>query len=337
MSIIVHSESARPTANSTVSMALRQRLSAAPELKAATPKTNAEVIPFALAARRQQLASRRAASVDLLRDNAELNQALSGLADTDTRSAEASDAYLLDCLLDALKNDGFQVYYQTQHCLETTALVGAEALLRLSDAEGRLHNTQSLIDLAERYALVGLIGRQMMRKACREFAQLRRSGKIHGRLALNVSSLELRHAGYAEALMNAIEQAGLTPDDIELEITESQSLDLPGLKLQQLVELAAAGVNLAVDDFGTGYASWSSVARLPIGSVKLDRAMIAPLLECERSQRLIANLVCCGIDMGFRVVAEGVQNPAQQQLLVELGCKTGQGFGLSLPKPLEAF
>ncbi|MGI9325688.1 MAG: EAL domain-containing protein [Pseudomonadales bacterium] len=337
MNIIVHSETAQSTANRPVSLALRQRRSDAPAPAAVNRKSNAEVIPFALAARKQQLASRRAASADLLRDNAELNQTLSQLAVSDTRSAETTDAYLLDCLLDAVKKDSFQVYYQTQHCLESSNVVGAEALLRLSDADGRLHNTQSLIDLAERYALVGLIGRQMMRKACNEFAELRRAGKVQGRLALNVSSLELRHAGYAEALMNAVQRAGLTPHDIELEITESQSLDLPGLKLQQLVELAEAGVDLAVDDFGTGYASWSSVARLPIRSVKLDRAMIAPLLQCERSQRLIANLVCCGIDMGFRVVAEGVQSPAQQQLLVELGCKTGQGFGLSLPKPLEAF
>lgn len=320
-----------------VSTALQQRLRAAQRTDVAKISSvrNAQVIPFANAARKQQLASRKARARDVLAQNPSLSSALSRIAETDSRATELEEAHLLNCLLEALANNSFQVYFQTQHCLRHGAIVGAEALLRLSDSDGRLHNTQALIDLAEQADLVGLIGRQMMIKACSEFATLRSEGHVQGRLALNVSTLELRHAGYADALLAAINEAGLQPNDVELEITESQSLDLPGLKLEQLFELSAAGVDLAVDDFGTGYATWGSVARLPINSVKLDRAMVAPLLHCERTRKLIGHLVSTGQGMGFRVIAEGVQNQEQQALLVGLGCTIGQGFGLSVPKSAQ--
>lgn len=333
MNIHTQTEIARIAEHSDVVTALSSR--ARGSLRTLPSGSNAQVIPFANAALKQQLAVRKATASELHNDAA-LNDALRQIAESDSRCAEVEEARLLSALLEALATDSLQVYFQTQHCLRTGTVAGAEALLRLADSDGRLHNTQALVDVAESYNLMGLIGRQMMVRACQEFALLKAAGRVEGRLALNVSVLELCHPGYCEALLNAVSDSGLQPDDIELEITESQPLDLPGVRLDQLRELDAAGVDLAVDDFGTGYASWASLARLPVRSVKLDRAMVTPIMTCERTQQLVAHMVHCGADMGFRVIAEGVQNSEQQIRLLELGCAVGQGFGLSVPKPASA-
>lgn len=297
--------------------------------------TTAQVIPFAARALRRQADYRAAAAIEAANSHA-LEDALLRVAETDSRSAQAAEQRLLGQLLDALTNQRFEAHFQTQHCLRTGAVLGAEALLRLADEQGRYLNTQALIDVAEANDLMSLIGRQMMAKACAGFAALKRGGCVSGRLALNVSLLELRHRDYGEALMSCIAANGLRPEDIELELTESQPLDLPGVHLTQLLELQAAGVDLAIDDFGSGYATWGSLAKLPIRSVKLDRSAVAPVMQCNRTAALIAHLVRCGSDMNFRVVAEGVQSCAQQRRLVDLGCTVGQGFGLAVPAPVSA-
>ncbi|MFK7916335.1 MAG: EAL domain-containing protein [Pseudomonadales bacterium] len=292
--------------------------------------TTAQVLPFAGAALRRQSEHRAAVAVAAANSSA-LEQALLRIAESDSRSTEICENRLLGLLLDALANQRFEAHFQPQHCLRTGAVLGAEALLRLADAQGRYLNTQALIDVAESHDLMGLIGRQMMDKACAGYAQLKHAGCVSGRLALNVSLLELRHPGYSDALLGSIAEHGLRPEDVELELTESQPLDLPGVHLSQLLDLQAAGVDLAIDDFGSGYATWSSLACLPIRSVKLDRSAVTPVLHCERTAAMITHLVRCGSEMQFRVIAEGVQSAAQQDRLVELGCTVGQGFSLSVP------
>lgn len=244
---------------------------------------------------------------------------------------------LLQELVAALQEDRLGVYFQTQHDLATGAVTGCEALLRLSDAEGTLLDTQSLIEIAEAFDLIVLVGRQFMRKALREFAGMRADGVMQGILAINMSPLELAHPGYATALLDAIASAGLQPADIELEVTESQPLEDPRLLLAQLERLAAAGVGLAVDDFGTGYAGWHTIARLPVRAVKLDRSLVARLSQCDRAKTLVKHLAVSGKELGFELVAEGIENPAQQKLLEALGCRRGQGYYLGLPQPAMAY
>lgn len=297
-------------------------------------RTNARVIPFAGAALRAQADQQQAASVDASND-AVLQDALLRVAESDSRSAEAEEARFLGLLLQALTEQRFEVHFQPQHCLASGRRVGIEALLRLADAKGGYLNTQILIDVAEKHDLIGLIGRHIMVAACSGYAELRRAGYLSGRLALNLSVQELRHTGYSAALLTTLADHGLAPTDIELEITETQPLDLPAAQLSQLVELAAVGVHLAVDDFGSGYANWASLARLPIRTVKLDRVLIGPLARCQRTAKIVDHLVRCGVDMGFRVLAEGVHSAAQQTKLLQLGCQVGQGFGLSAPAPVS--
>lgn len=296
--------------------------------------STARIIPFASAALQARNASRKALATEAANSTV-LEDALLRVAESDSRDREQEENRLLVLLLDALAEQRFEVHFQPQHCLETGTTLGAEALLRLADEQGRYLNTQALIDVAEAHHLMELIGRQIMDQACAGFVQLKRAGFVSGRLALNVSMLELRHPGYCEALLSSIAAHGLQPEDVELEITESQPLDLPGVHLEQLIELDASGVHLAIDDFGTGFATWNSLARLPIRSVKLDRSAITPVLHCARTAALIKHMAQCGEAMQFRVVAEGVQSTAQRERLVALGCTVGQGFGLSVPASVE--
>lgn len=251
--------------------------------------------------------------------------------------ASAEQQRLLEELVAALQEDRLQVYFQTQHDLATGSVTGCEALLRLSDGSGTLLDTQTLIEIAEAFDLIVLVGRQFMRKAMQEFAALRAEGVMQGVLAINMSPLELAHPGYATALLDAIAAAGLQPSDLELEVTESRPLEDPRLLLEQLERLAAAGVGLAVDDFGTGYAGWHTIARLPVRAVKLDRSLVARLSQCERAKTLVRHLAVSGQELGFELVAEGIENPAQQQQLEALGCRRGQGYYLGLPQPAMAF
>ncbi|MEM1411628.1 MAG: EAL domain-containing protein [Pseudomonadota bacterium] len=244
---------------------------------------------------------------------------------------------MLDELVSALREDRLQVYFQTQHELHSGAEVGCEALLRLSDANGDLLDTQTLIDTAEAFDLIVLVGRQFTRKALREFAQLRAEGHVQGVLALNMSPLELAHPGYAQALLEAISAAGLKPTDVELEVTESQPLENARLLLDQLEQLAEAGVGLAVDDFGTGYAGWHSIARLPVRAVKLDRRLVDRMLTCDRAKTLVRHLAESGRELGFELVAEGIETAEQQQALEALGCTRGQGYFLGVPRPPMSF
>lgn len=251
--------------------------------------------------------------------------------------ASPAQQRLLDELVGALQEDRLQVYFQTQHDLATGHVTGCEALLRLSDAAGELLDTQTLIELAEAFDLIVLVGRQFMRKALHEFAALRSEGLMQGVLAINMSPLELAHPGYATALLDAVATAGLRPSDLELEVTESRPLEDPRLLLEQLERLAAAGVGLAVDDFGTGYAGWHTIARLPVRAVKLDRSLVARLSQCNRAKTLVRHLAVSGEELGFELVAEGIENPVQLQQLAELGCRRGQGYYLGLPQPASAY
>ncbi len=251
--------------------------------------------------------------------------------------ATPEQEHMLNELVSALQEDRLQVYFQTQHELRSGAAVGCEALLRLSDANGDLLDTQTLIDTAEAFDLIVLIGRQFTRKALREFAQLRADGHLQGVLALNMSPLELAHPGYAQALLDAISAAGLAPTDVELEVTESQPLEDTKLLLDQLELLAEAGVGLAVDDFGTGYAGWHSIARLPVRAVKLDRRLVNRMLTCDRAKTLVRHLAESGRELGFELVAEGIETAEQQEALQGLGCTRGQGYFLGVPRPPMSF
>ena len=223
------------------------------------------------------------------------------------------------------------VNYQPQVHLEDNRIVGLEALLRVEHADRRFINTQRLVANAERSGLISELGREVMTQACVEFAAVRCSGFNHGRLAINMSPLELRQRDFALRFVETVKTTRLRFSDLELEITESWPLDDPTLETDQLKLLADLGVTLTLDDFGSGHAKWANLLKLPIKKLKIDRSLVSIIAHSSRAHAVVKNTCHACKDLGLEVVAEGVCTISQVDMLLEMGCHLGQGFGLGLP------
>ena len=221
--------------------------------------------------------------------------------------------------------------YQPQIELATGAIRGVEALLRPTTESGAALNTGDFVAAAEQQGLIGAIGERVLRLACAEFAALGGASGKFGRLAINVSPLELRRANFAECVVDAVTGAGLRYEDVELEITESWSLDDPSLRLDELIQLAELGITLAIDDFGSGYAVWSHVLKIPVNTLKIDRTLASQVTRNPSARAIVASICGACRELDLEVVGEGICNRAQRDELVSLGCTIGQGFGLSRP------
>ncbi len=164
------------------------------------------------------------------------------------------------------------MHYQPQFCLETGAVRGLEALLRAQDLHGNRLNPAELVSQAERRGLIHELGDQILSAACADYAAMRSLGCEVGRLAVNISPLQLIKHDFAERVLNIVDQFGIAYRDIELEVIESWSLLDPDLHLEQLQNLSALGFGLSLDDFGSGHANWLTALRLPFNSLKIDRS-----------------------------------------------------------------
>ena len=154
-------------------------------------------------------------------------------------------------------------------------------------------------------------------------------------VSINVSARRLRIAGFDEVALGTIEASGLSPRRVRLEITEGALLDEPEQMRQVLLRLRYAGVLVQLDDFGTGYSSLSYLHRFPIHSLKIDRSFVADLSERGSSSVVVRAITALAESLGIEVIAEGIETAQQRQLLIDLGCATGQGFLFSHPLPID--
>ena len=220
-----------------------------------------------------------------------------------------------------------EMLFQPQVSLEDGRLISVEALVRLRDDDGRYLDTGRVVTLAEQQDIIGVLGRRAVEIAVVAFSQSAFAG-TDVRLSINCSPLELSNRGYAIWLTSLLADTGLEPEQVELELTENTPIDLIPPQPEQLRALNDVGISLAVDDFGRGFANWQRVLSLPTSTVKLDREIVADLLSSD------ALRLRDGQDLGYRLVAEGIETPEQAARLKAAGCTVGQGFGLGRPVPL---
>lgn len=157
---------------------------------------------------------------------------------------------------------------------------------------------------------------------CRDLA----ANKIFGNLSINLVAEDLASAGYDRWLLAEIAAAGLRPDRVTVEITESSLLADQALAAERLARLRAAGVQIAVDDFGTGYASMAWLTSLPLDTLKIDRGLIADLVEGKRDRIVVRAMIALARELNLKVVVEGVETAGQLALLADWGCDLYQGF-----------
>ena len=181
------------------------------------------------------------------------------------------------------------------------------------------------IPIVERTALARPTTEWVLEVALRQLSEWRREG-LDVQLSINVSAANLEESDFAQRVEAGLWAQGLRPDMIELEITESAVMGQDGRAMALLQDLRSAGIPLAIDDFGTGYSSLAYLQRLPVRVVKIDQSFIRGLGQDEREQSLVRSMVTLTHDLGFRVVAEGVETAEAARILVGMGCEEAQGY-----------
>jgi diguanylate cyclase (GGDEF)-like protein/PAS domain S-box-containing protein len=231
----------------------------------------------------------------------------------------------------ALKRGHLEVHYQPEVDLATGELRCLEALVRWHHPELGSIPPDEFIPIAEETDLICAIGRAVLATVVADLVSWRQQGLTAPRVAINVSARELDHEDFAGSLLEKLDRSGIRPSQLELELTERILARQSARAQRQLAELASAGVGLTLDDFGTGYASLSHLRRAPIGRLKIDRTFVRELTTSPSDAALVRAALAMAAALGIEVVAEGIEEAAQWQLLAEAGCDLGQGFFICSP------
>jgi EAL domain-containing protein (putative c-di-GMP-specific phosphodiesterase class I) len=237
----------------------------------------------------------------------------------------------------ALKNGELSLHYQPQVGADGGELLGAEALLRWHNPVLGQVPPDKFIPLAEDLGMIHEIGEWILLTACRQAYAWFGERQSPFRMAVNVSPLQLRDGRIVPVVRRVLEQSGLPPAMLELELTEGLLMENPEEKEALLRELKGLGVTLALDDFGTGYSSLSYLRRFPFDILKIDRSFIRDLTTDPDDAELTLSIISMAHSLRLQVVAEGVETLEQLQFLQAHGCDLIQGFYFSKPLPAARF
>ena len=232
----------------------------------------------------------------------------------------------------ALERDEFVLHYQPKVDLDSRRIVGVEALIRWQSPEAGLVGPIYFIPLLEETGQIVEVGTWAMRRALRDQAAWAAAGVGVPRVAVNVSSIQLRQRNFVD-LVGAVVGAG--PATIDFEITESRIMEDVEANIEKLRRVRELGIDIAIDDFGTGYSSLAYLARLPVQVLKIDRTFIVKMLEDEEAMALVQTIISLARTLKLTVIAEGVETEEQADMLAMLRCDQVQGYYVSKPVPAD--
>lgn len=234
-------------------------------------------------------------------------------------------------LREAIDLEALHLVYQPQINLQSGTLYGVEALARWSHPQLGDISPTCFIPMAEECGMIGAFGQWALREACRQLAAWRVEGLDIPAISVNLSPTNFHNRELPSLILRILNQHALNTTDLTLEITESVLMDSNPDTLTTIEEIHALGIRLAMDDFGTGYSSLSYLRRIPIQELKLDRSFVHDLEHDTTSQALSEAVIRIGESLKLRVVAEGIETPAQQQILQAQGYQVAQGYLISRP------
>jgi diguanylate cyclase (GGDEF)-like protein/PAS domain S-box-containing protein len=254
---------------------------------------------------------------------------------TQDRPATVADLELEYALRTALAGDGGLVpYFQPIVSLDTNAPVGYEALVRWEHPEKGLLEPSEFLPMAEQTGLIAQLGWRMLELSCQAAADPRLTGGWSRWVAVNASGSQLGRGQLRHAVRSALAGAGLPPDRLHLEITETALVEASPAAIKELREVADLGVRIALDDFGTGYSSLSLLRDLPVGVVKIDRSFVKPIASDRNARAIVRSVITLCRELGVTTVGEGVETDEQITSLRALGASLAQGYLLGRPAPL---
>lgn len=237
-------------------------------------------------------------------------------------------------LAQALERRQMHVWVQPQFDTDAVAS-GAELLLRWNHPRHGMVPPSEFIPLAERSDLIDQLGDWVVAQAIETLARTEPfSGRVPG-LSVNVSPRQFDQADFVEKVLGRVRASGISPDRLTLEVTEGLLIDNLDRTLEQLHQLAAAGVRISIDDFGTGYSSMRYLKALPIHELKVDRCFVSEIPESLKDAAIVRSMLTLARNLHLRVVAEGVEEPRQAEFLRAHGCHSLQGYLFARPEPLE--
>jgi diguanylate cyclase (GGDEF)-like protein/PAS domain S-box-containing protein len=240
-------------------------------------------------------------------------------------------AQILASLRKAIDKGEFRLVYQPRMSLSDGRITGVEALIRWHSAELGDISPMTFIPLAEESGLIIPIGEWVLQEACQTLKRWRNHQLTDLSMAVNVSAIQLLRGDLTQSIKRVLEETGIPADRLELEITESMVMENAAQSTNILNAVRELGVSLAIDDFGTGYSSLVYLKRLPINTLKIDKAFVGDLVDDPDDEAITATIITMSHSLGLNVIAEGVETEQQLRYLREQGCDEIQGYWLSPP------
>ncbi|MDZ7277313.1 EAL domain-containing protein [Pantoea eucrina] len=246
-----------------------------------------------------------------------------------------SQLQLNNDLWHALDNNELRLFYQPKYRAPSGPILGFEALLRWQHPRRGLLTPDVFLPLAEKTGMIVAIGDWVINEACRQLHAWHLQGHPHWSVAVNLSSLQFEQSNLVDTVLQALARHDIPADLLTLEVTETTAMRHPEESVRILTELTESGVRASIDDFGTGYSSLLYLKRLPASELKIDRAFVKELQAKNEDATIVSAIVALAQSLNLKVVAEGVETPAQQAFLTGLGCDMLQGYLLGKPLPPE--
>ena len=240
-------------------------------------------------------------------------------------------------LLKTIERNQLQVYYQALVKLETSEILGAEALIRWNHPEWGMVSPNEFISLAEESGFIIKMGNWMLREVCKNYKGWMEQGMSPIKVSVNYSSIQFFEKHFVENIINTIREFELDPHFLIMEITESIFMKNPEKAIVDIQRLQDAGIQVALDDFGTGFSSLSYLSTFNIDILKIDRSFVKNVMADDASTIVTRSVIDLAQELRIKLVAEGIENEEQLTCLKGLNCYTGQGFIYNKPMPVKEF
>ena len=237
----------------------------------------------------------------------------------------------------ALDRDEFLLHYQPKVDLQSGEITSCEALMRWQSPDLGFVAPGRFISILEETGQVVEVGAWALRVACEQHVAWRKAGLPPVRIAVNLSARQLREMSFVSLVRDILDETGVEPEGIEIEITESMLMSDSQRAVVTLQALSGMGLHIAMDDFGTGYSSLSYLKKFPVDTIKIDRSFVADITTSPDDAEIIRTIITMGQTLNRGVVAEGVETKEQYDLLTSFGCDHIQGYYVSRPLIHEDF